>query len=105
MMPGKYVAKDGSVRDFDLDAVISFLESDVSRRQGWGSLVVYYPSKDIFIELRDSPSDVRGNSQSECEEISPAEIAAQYGIAETTCMQIRKNPRGWRLIDQRSKKS
>jgi len=43
----------------------------------------------------------RGNSQSECEEISPAEIAAHYGLPETACAQIRQNPRAWRLIDQR----
>lgn len=101
MMPCNYVAADGSKKDFDLDAVYEVIRAYSRKRAGWTSLVIYEPSHDVFIELRDSPQDVRGNSQDEAEEISPAEIAAHYGIAETVCLQIRKNPRTWRLIDQR----
>jgi hypothetical protein len=102
MMPSDYIATDGSKRFFDLDAVVSFLEGYSSKRKGWTSLVVYAPSLDVFIELRSSPPDIRGGSADEAEEISPTEIAAVYGVPETACMQMRKNPRGWKLIDLRS---
>ena len=101
MMPAKYIAIDGSTKSFDLDVVVDCVEGDSPKRKGWTGLVVYDSAHDVFIELRDSPPDVRGNSISECEEISSAEIAANYGISETACMQIRKNPHSWNLIDQR----
>lgn len=100
MMPGRYLASDGSTKNFDLDAVVDCIEGGSPRRKGWAALVVYDPTHDVFIELRDSPPDVRGISQSECEEISPVEIAASYGVSETVCMQIRKDPHAWHLINQ-----
>lgn len=100
-MPSDYIAADGSKKNFDLDAVYDVVRAYSSKRAGWTSLVVYEPKNGAFIELRSSPPNVHGDSADEAEEISPAEIAAHYGIPETTCMQIRKYPRAWRLIDQR----
>ena len=101
MMPAKYIAADGSEKNFDLDAVIDCIEGVSSKRVGWNSLIVYYPTHDVFIELRDSPPDIRGNSISECEEISSKEIIKNYHVSETIFIQIKQNPHKWNLIDQR----
>ena len=98
MMPGNYVAKDGSEK-FSTWMQWSVSWKDLARSVRLGVARGYALPQDVFIELRSSPPDIRGNSQDEAEEMSPADIAAAYGVSETTCMQMRKNPRGWSLID------
>ena len=101
MMPGDFVAIDGTTKYFDLDNVYDIVRGFSGKRKGWTSLVVYEPTHDVFIELRSSPPDIRGNSMGEAEEVLPAYIAKFYGLGNDEITAARSKPTEWKLVDLR----
>lgn len=96
-----YVALDGNIQDFDLDAVVDVIRTYSYQRPGWNALVIYVPSRNAFVELRSSPPNVHGDSDDEAQEISEQDLQAHYRLTPEACAQIRQNPRSWILIDER----
>lgn len=101
MIPSDYQTADGATRYFDLDAVKEVVRGYSAKQPGWTSIVVYYPKDDVFIELRSSPPDIRGNSKDEAEEITYEYIMEAYGLDEDKVEMVRSHPDSWRLIDLR----
>ncbi len=101
MMPSDFVATNGTTKSFDLDNVYEIVRGYSGKCKGWTSLVVYEPMHDVFIELRSSPPDIRGNSKDEAEEVLRAYIVKSYGLGEGEIAMIRSKPSRWRLVDLR----
>jgi hypothetical protein len=104
MMPADYIARDGSRKSFDLDAVFDVIGGYSKRRDGWTALLIFVPQNSAFVELRDSPQDVRGNSADEAEEVDANYILQAFGLSEAQLASIRANPRAWRFIERRQKR-
>ncbi len=101
MMPSDFVDRDGTTKSFDLDNVYEIVRGFSGKCKGWTSLVVYEPTHDVFIELRSSPPDIRGNSKDEAEEVLSAYIAKSYGLGDGEIAVARLKPTEWRLVDLR----
>ena len=98
-MPCKYIGVDGTEKSLDLDNVIDIARGPSKRKPGWIALIVFEPDSRDFVELRDSPPDVKGNSKDEAEEVTAAYIATAFKIDEKLISRIEKNPHDWRFID------
>jgi hypothetical protein len=105
MVPCDYLAKDGSRRTFDLDAVFDLVSGYSARHKEWTALLIYVPAIQAFVELRSSPPDVRGNSADEAEEVDEPYIRETFGLSQTQLSSIQANPKGWRFVDQRKRSS
>jgi hypothetical protein len=103
MMPCNYKSSTGDTKDFDLDNVIDFVGGKSQIQKDWQALIIYLPSKRIFVELRDSPQDVKGNSIDEAEEVSEKYITEYFDITSAQIMKFKENPNQWVFIDQRTK--
>ena len=104
-MPCDYLAKDGSRKDFDLDAVFDLVSGYSKRRKEWTALLIYVPATRAFVELRSAPPDVRGNSPSEEEEVDDLYIHEAFGLSKAQLTTVVNNPKGWQFIDQRNRDS
>ena len=101
MMPGDFIAIDGTTKSFDLDNVYRIVRGFSGKCKGWTSSVVYEPTHDVFIELRSSPPDIRGNSKDEAEEVLPAYIVKLYGLGDSEIALARSKPTEWKMVDLR----
>jgi hypothetical protein len=100
MMHFDYVTSDGSVIASDLDAVIAVLRSPQSGvRRAWTAMIVFVPATGAFVELRSSPPNVRGDSQSEAEEVSTSYLQDTFGLTSAQQSAIKANPGAWRMVD------
>jgi hypothetical protein len=90
--------RDGSIAEFDLDAVFDIIRTCSVEKPGWMCLVVFDPISKEFIELRDSPPDYRGNSKDEAVEATK-KMLHSYGLSEDQLSLIQKNPTNWKIID------
>ena len=100
-MRDRYVALDGSEASFDLDDVVRVVKGHSQVKQGWQSLVVYYPANQSFIELRSSPPDYKGNSADEAAEVTEQYVCATFQLAPEQLMNLRTAPRKWQLVNRR----
>lgn len=98
-MPCPYTALDGSRESLDLDSVVDVVRGKSLYRPDWQALVVYLPSSSRFIELRDSPPDVRGNSRDEAVEVSAEYLTQAFALTESQLNMLRTSPRTWKMID------
>ncbi len=101
MMPCKFTAIDGSVRELDLDAVFDVVLGYSGRRAKWTATIVYDQNRKAFIELRSAPPDYRGNSAEEAEEISDQYLLEVFQLNKEQLQSLRNAPGKWRLIDKR----
>jgi hypothetical protein len=62
---------------------------------------VYESQSGSFVELRDSPQDYRGNSDSEAEEVSEKYLLDTYGLNPVEITAVRAKPSEWKWIDRR----
>ena len=102
MMPCDYTTLNGRQETFDIDNVIDVVAGQSPKRENWTALVIYQIDKNIFIELRDSPQDVRGNSNSEAEEVTIDYIEQKYGINAKLLKKFKLTPSNWTFIDNRN---
>lgn len=100
MMPCTYTTLHGQQAIFDLDGVIDVVRGASPKKAGWTALIVYQAETEKFIELRDSPQDLRGNSKDEAEEVPIDYVAREFGIDSQTLKGILLNPSGWIFIDR-----
>jgi len=98
-MPCKFMSLNGKELVTDLDRVIGLLEGYLSHKQGWIALIVYDPIMKKFIELRDSPPDIKGNSKSECVEVTLDYIENEFSISRESLNQFFANPYKWTFLD------
>jgi hypothetical protein len=101
MMHCNYVAIDGSKKDFDLDAVVDVVRGFSGIRSKWESILVFDPDSKVFIELRDSPPNVHGDSQGECEQVTDEYLISHCQLTIEDIAFIRENPEKWKLVDKR----
>ena len=101
MMPCEYKAIDGSTRKIDLDAVVDVAIGMSARRSDWSATVVYDSANGVFVELRDSPPDYKGNSTDEAEEVLLDYISEAYGIDKNAIESFLRSPQTWKLVNQR----
>ncbi len=99
MMPLKYVGTDGAEKMLDLDDVIDIARGPSKKKIGWSALIVFDPKSESFVELRDSPPDVKGNSRDEAEEVAASYISSAFNIDEGQVLTVRNNPGSWRFVD------
>lgn len=102
MMPSDFVGLDGKTHEFDLDAVHRLVRGYSKQRPEWTSSVVYEPKKKTLIEVRSSPQDIRGGSADEAQEVTEDYVKDAYRITDIVLAQFLRDPRSWKLIDQRS---
>lgn len=105
MMPSDFIRLDGTKEEFDLDAVHELVRGYSGQREGWTSLVVYEPRLKVFIELRSSPQDFRGNSADEAQEVPIEYLKSAYSIEEISLARFLRDPESWKLIDLRKRGS
>ena len=101
MMPSSYLSKTGVTIKFDLDAVFDVVKGQSAIKENWNALIIFVPSTNSFVELRDSPQDYRGNSASEAEEVDPIYIKNTFFLSELQLAAFKANPKKWQFIDQR----
>jgi hypothetical protein len=97
MMPCQYITQSGTQGTLDLDAVVDVAKAMSGRRPTWSALLIYDPKAGLLVELRDSPQDVRGNSQDEAEEVDEAYVQEHFGLSSADLSELRRNPKAWRL--------
>lgn len=102
-MPGTYQSKDGSEKSFDLDTVIDVVRGYSGQQPGWTALIVFLPKEEVFVELRSSPPDIRGNSRGEEEEVSEEYLLKNFQLSTTDINQFRAKPKKWVFRDYRQK--
>jgi hypothetical protein len=101
MMPSTYISLDRREVGMDLDNVFEVVRGYSKKRPGWLCLIVYVPETRAFVELRDAPADVRGNSRDEAEEVTDGYLASGYGLTTKAIESIRLSPAEWNLMDLR----
>ncbi len=99
MMPLKYLGTEGVEKMLDLDNVVDIARGPSKKKLGWSALIVFEPDSESFIELRDSPPDVKGNSRDEAEEVTATYISSAFNIDERLVLEIKNNPSDWRFVD------
>lgn len=99
MMPCKYLSIDGVEKTLDLDTVIDIARGASKKKIGWSALIVFDPHSKTFVELRDSPQDVRGNSKDEAEEVTVSYISSAFNIDIKIVSDIENNLEEWRFVD------
>src|SRR4051794_15952736 len=97
MMPCKFTTKSGTAASLDLDAVFDVVEGPSGRHPNWTALIIYEPTSNVLVELRDAPQDVRGNSASEAEEVDDAYVQNHFGLSEHELASLRAHPKRWRM--------
>ena len=100
-MPCEYISLTGIKRTIDLDSVIDVALGYSAKRDKWTATLVFDPGSKVFVELRSSPQDVRGNSADEAEEVDVEYMANTFGLKLDQLSSISERPSHWRLIDLR----
>jgi hypothetical protein len=101
MIEYEYLDLNGDRQNFDLDQVIEVVRGNSQKRIGWISLIVFEPTSGVFIELRDSPPDPRGNSKDEAEQVDEDYLTSSFSIDNKSLHNIRSNPTGWSFIERK----
>ncbi len=101
MMPCRYKALDGSIREVDLDAVFDIALGASAHRPGWSATIIYDPASGSFVELRDSPPDYRGNSADEAEEVSEKYVSDTFKLDAVQLEKARRTPSQWIVVNRR----
>ncbi len=81
MIPLKYVDLKGEKQVTDIDSLVDIVRGPSGRQYGWRALITYAPREGMFLELRDAPPDVRGESRSETEEVSAGYVESTFGLS------------------------
>jgi len=81
-----------------LDTVVDVVSGESLIRLGWRALVVFDPKSGRLVELRDAPSDVRGNSPDEAEEVTEEYVCITYGIIPKDLPKLRASPHTWEHV-------
>ena len=102
MTPCNYAGLDGSIRVLDLDAVIDVAKGPSQRKPGWQALIVYDERANLFVELRDSPQDYRGNAEDEAEQVTEQYVCETFKLDPGQLDDLRRMPRSWQLINRAS---
>lgn len=100
MIPLKYVDLKGEKRVIDIDSLTDVVRGFSGKQPSWRALITYAPREGIFLELRDAPPDVRGDSRSETEEVTAGYIGATFGLTPEQIKQVRDRPEGWILLER-----
>jgi len=99
MIECEYLDLSGNKKSYDLDSVVEVIRGKSHKRQGWKALVIFNPSSENFIELRDSPPDPRGYSKDEAEEVNEDYLVNNFDLDEKAITSIKHNPKTWVFID------
>lgn len=100
MMPCTYTRLNGLQDIFDLDDVIDVVRGDSPSIRGWSALIVYLPLSRQFIELRETPQDLHGNSIDEAEEVNRDYVACGFGLDNQMIENLVTSPTDWIFIDR-----
>lgn len=100
MIPLKYIDLKGENQVTDIDSLVDVVRGPSGKQQGWRALITYAPSEGVFLELRDAPPDVRGDSRSETEEVTSNYVQVTFGLTPAQISQLRNGPRDWVLIER-----
>ena len=100
MIPLKYVDLKGQNQVTDIDSLVDVVRGPSGKQQGWRALITYAPSEGVFLELRDAPPDVRGESRSETQEVTPGYVEVTFGLTPAQIAQLRITPNNWVLIER-----
>ncbi len=100
-MPASYISLKGRKKTFDLDSVVDFVAGKSGKRPEWKALIVYVVVDSIFIELRDAPPDLRGNSKSESEEVTEDYLVQNFSVTHDQIKVFKLDPKQWQFIDHR----
>ena len=92
-----YQRLDGSKTSFDLDAVVDVIDGRSGIRPSWSALIVFVLATGAFVELRSSPPDYRGNSDSEAFEVEDGYLTSSFGLAADQIAAIRAKPKKWKF--------
>jgi hypothetical protein len=98
MIRSNFLSKDGSLREFDLDAVVDIIDGWSQRRVGWQGFIVYLPEQQVFVELLSTVPDVRGNSDSQREEVDRDYLISAYSLTAQQLLDIQRSPRTWQFV-------
>jgi hypothetical protein len=101
-MQVKYTAIDGSAVIFDLDAVTDVVKGYSQVIRGWQSLIVYDCRTKVFIELRSSPPDIKGNSADEAGQVSEQYVCDNFQLKPAQLDALRLAPRKWEMLNRRT---
>ena len=98
MMQCEYKAQNGSLKLLDLDAVIDVVIGRSKIRPEWTATIVFDPATALFVELRSTPQDYRGNSDEEAEEVSLQYIEETFQVKAIELSVARLTSRDWNVI-------
>jgi hypothetical protein len=94
MMHGTFTSIDGSVLDIDMDRLKVICQGKSAIKPGWSAMLVHSPDYDTLIELRDSPPDIRGFSNSESTEVTVEYALEAYQLSEDQLREKVRRPTG-----------
>lgn len=79
-MHGTFTDLAGRELDFDLDNVEIVARGQSGLRRGWPAMLVYCPTHQTFIELRNSPPTIRGDRLDEASEVESKYALDNFGV-------------------------
>ena len=100
VIPLKYVDLKGQNRVIDIDSLVDVVSGPSGKQPGWRALITFSPSEGVFLELRDAPPDVRGNSRSEAEEVTVDYVEMTFGLTRGQISQLRSRPTDWVFVER-----
>jgi len=90
----------GRIGSMDLRLAVE-LVAGRGKKTNWTAMIVFLPNDKKFIELRDHPQDVRGNSTFETEEVTERYVIENYDISQSDLDRFKRKPNAWTFIDRR----
>jgi hypothetical protein len=100
MTPLKYFGLNGERAVIDIESLVDVVRGPSGKQPGWRALITYSPEQKKFLELRDAPPDVRGNSRSETEEVTESYVQGTFGLSTTQIAQMISQPKLWVLVEK-----
>jgi hypothetical protein len=89
-MRSTYIDGLGRKSEFELDEARTICRGQSHIRKGWAATLVYAPSIQKLIELRNSDEDMRGFARDEAEEVSEEYAVRAFGLDLETICEVRK---------------
>ena len=96
----KYTTTNNHQEIANLDSVIDVAKGESGIKIGWTALIIYNPTSNKFVELRDSPQDYQGNSMDEAEEVDEAYLINTFKIPRSALADLYSAPTEWKTIIQ-----
>jgi hypothetical protein len=100
VIPLKYVDLKGEKQVTDIDSLVDIVRGPSGKQHGWRALITYAPREGMFLELRDAPPDVRGDSRSEAEEVSASYLESTFGLSTEQIKRLCDRPHDWILLER-----